>query len=71
VAISPRIFGNIELPCPGQPERYLAATYGWDWASTGATHLIDHTTNNWIQAKNIMTKKNLEKFRIQRMSLHA
>jgi hypothetical protein len=49
-SISLRPFGPVALPCPGQPELYLTATYGPDWASTGATHIMDHLTDSWQQA---------------------
>jgi len=49
-AIRPRPFADMELPCPGEPELYLAATYGRDWAHIGATHIVDHMNNSWKEA---------------------
>ena len=55
----PRTFGPVELPCPGQPELYLSATYGADWATVGATHIVDHQTDSWIEAAEFPMQPNM------------
>lgn len=45
-----RLFGDILLPCPGNPELYLDRTYGKNWRTVGSTHSVQHRTEKLYQA---------------------
>jgi len=44
-----RLFGNVLLPCPGQPEEYLTNTYGSGWGKVGKTHFFDHKNGGLVR----------------------
>ena len=45
-----RLFGDYSLPCPGNPEDYLARTYGESWHTRGATHFLNHRSIDFMQS---------------------
>jgi len=48
---APRVFGNIELSCPGQPQLYLDRTYGEEWRELGATHTFCHQSGAILRSR--------------------
>ena len=48
--ISPKQFGDFQLPCPAYAEEYLEQNYGEDWGKVGSTQVLCHKTVGKMQA---------------------